>query len=74
MGIKPSGRMKWSPVYIAPPGERLAARGHGYASDEQKTTKQQKYTFFMMRHLEINIKSNEYAIPVLHNTDYVEKT
>jgi len=27
--------MKWSPVYIAPYGERLAARGHGYATDEQ---------------------------------------
>ena len=33
---KPSGRRQQPLVFIAPPGERHAARGHGYATDEQK--------------------------------------
>ena len=33
--------------YIAPPGERPAARGHGYATDEQNTTNNKKiYVFY----------------------------
>ena len=56
---KPSGRRQQPLVFIAPPGERHAARGHGYATDEQKNYLYTKiYVFiFMMKYLEMNIKS-----------------
>ena len=33
---KPQDRRRLPLVFIAPPGERHAARGHGYATDEHK--------------------------------------
>ena len=72
---KPSGRRQQPLVFIAPPGERHAARGHGYATDEQKNYLYTKiYVFiFMMKYLEMNIKSKnfltkQYALRLETNT------